>query len=145
MKISHEMQNTKTETNFPRMQTSNPEAFQQILKSEGKEIKQQELQQLLDKITEQGNRLARCRSFQDLAKFKRLIQEFLKRTVSHGYRLDTAHSFGFNGQNRQLKLVKEVDQKLLELTEEVMGQEKKSVKILELVGELKGLLINIYQ
>lgn len=145
MKISSEMQSTKTETNFQRVQTANPQAFEQMLKSEGKVIKQQELQQLLNKITEQGDKLARFRSFQDLAKFKRLIQDFLKRTVSDGYKMETSHSFGFSGQSRQLKLVKEVDEKLIELTEQVMNQEEKSVKILELVGELKGLLINIYQ
>lgn len=41
-------------------------------------------------------------------------------------------------------IVKEVDEKLLELTEVMMNQEKKAVNILGLIGEIKGLLINLY-
>lgn len=144
MKIGHEMQSTNTKTNVTRADHSNSQVFHQLLKSESKGMKQQEIQGMLKQISDQGERLAHYRSFQDLVKFKRLIKDFLKKTVSDGYQLERAHSFGFNG-GRQLELVKEVDEKLVELTEEVMDQEKKSVAILDLIGELKGLLINIYQ
>jgi len=145
MKISHEMQKTQTENNFTRTSMPDSQSFSQILRSEGKEMRQQELQVLLENITTQGDKLVRFRSFRDLAKFKKLIKDFLKQTVSNGYHLQKSHHFGFSGQNRQLTIVKEIDEKLLELTEEVMKQERKSVTILGLIGEIKGLLINIYR
>jgi len=128
-----------------KMHTAEPQNFNQILKSQGQEVKQQELEQLLKNITTQGDKLARFRSFRDLAKFKRLIKSFLQETVSTGYQLQSSRSFGFHGQSRKLAIVKEIDEKMLELTEEIMNQEKKSVDILGLIGEIKGLLINIYQ
>src|SRR5699024_5150672 len=118
MKIGHEMQSANPNTNVTRAETSNSQGFNQILKSEGKGIRQQEIQSMLQQISEQGERLARYRSFQDLVKLKRLIKDFLKKTISDGYQLERTRSFGFNG-SRQLELVKKVDEKLIELTEEV--------------------------
>lgn len=143
MKIGHEMQ-TQTEKKLPKMHTADTQSFNKILKSQGQEVKQLELEQLLKNITTQGDKLAHFRSFRDLAKFKRLIKDFLKETVSSGYQLHKSHSFGFNGHNRKLTILKEIDEKLLELTDEIMNREKKSVNILGLIGEIKGLLINIY-
>jgi uncharacterized protein YaaR (DUF327 family) len=41
-------------------------------------------------------------------------------------------------------VVETVDEKLSELTDELMKKEESSIDILGKVGEIKGLLINIY-
>ncbi len=43
-----------------------------------------------------------------------------------------------------MTIVKQIDEKLMELTEQMMNQEEKSIQILGLIGEIKGLLINLY-
>lgn len=98
---------------------------------------------MMKNITLQGEKLARSRNFKDLAKFKRLIKSFLGETVSGGLRIKKEQSFNRNGSSH-LTLIKQVDEKLIELTEQVMSQEKKTVDILGLIGEIKGLLINLY-
>jgi len=40
--------------------------------------------------------------------------------------------------------VKEIDQQLITLTEAVVEQEKPSIDLLDKIGEIKGLLINLY-
>ncbi|GFZ79216.1 hypothetical protein GCM10010978_20810 [Compostibacillus humi] len=141
MKITSDLQ-TKTETAFQR-KANHPKAFQQALASQVHQAKQQELEKMVKNITVQGDKLARSRTFRDLAKFKRLIKEFLQVAVAGGYQLEKNHSFGMYG-SRKMAIVKEVDEKLLELTEQVMDEEKKTVEILGLIGEIKGLLINLY-
>ena len=42
------------------------------------------------------------------------------------------------------KIVKEVDKALIDLTNSVLDKEKNSLDILSRVGEIKGLLINMY-
>ncbi|MDY0394833.1 DUF327 family protein [Virgibacillus halophilus] len=37
-----------------------------------------------------------------------------------------------------------MDEKLVKLTEDVLDQEKKTVDLLDTIGEIKGLLVNIY-
>ncbi|CDO04902.1 hypothetical protein OPHB3_2016 [Oceanobacillus picturae] len=143
MKIGQEIR-TQTEPNYTRTNVVESNSFQQSLRSQTQSLKQQELQQLMKNITLQGNKLARFRSFRDLAKFKRMVKSFLQETVSNGLDLEHSHSFSLDGQSRKLAIVKQVDEKLLELTEEIMNREKKTVDILGLIGEIKGLLINIY-
>lgn len=135
---------TQTETKHPRPAAAETKSFNKMVQSQTQNLKQQELQQLMKNITVQGDRVARFRSFRDLAKFKRMVKGFLQETVYNGLDLQKSHSFNVEGKSRQLAIVKEVDEKLLELTEEIMNQEKKTVDILGLIGEIKGLLINIY-
>ncbi|GAB3054376.1 YaaR family protein [Virgibacillus ainsalahensis] len=144
MKISHEMQ-TKQETTYTRPVAADAQTFQKMVQSQTEQLKQQELQQLMKNITIQGDKLARYRTFRELATFKRLVKGFLQETVSNGLDLQKFHSFSMEGRNRNLTIVKKVDEKLIELTEEVMNHEKKTVNILSLIGEVKGLLINIYR
>ncbi|MGV3240560.1 DUF327 family protein [Streptococcus hyovaginalis] len=48
------------------------------------------------------------------------------------------------GQGRDLSIIHVKDEKLVELTEEVIAKEKNSLNILDKIGEIKGLLIKIY-
>ncbi|WP_461182810.1 YaaR family protein [Virgibacillus kimchii] len=143
MKIGHELR-TQSDTAYSRPSAGNTNEFHKTFQSRMHQVKEQEFQQLMKDITQQGNKLARFRSFRDLAKFKRMVKRFLQKAVKEGMDLEQSHSFGVNGQSRHLTVVKQIDEKLMELTEEVMNQEKKTVDILGLIGEIKGLLINIY-
>lgn len=143
MKIGHELK-THSDTGFTRPSASSSNEFHKTFQFQIDQVKAQELEQLMKAITEQGDKLARYRSFRDLVKFKRMVKGFLQKTVKEGLGLAQSHSFGMDGQSRQLTIITKVDEKLMELTEEVMNQEKKTVDILGLIGEIKGLLINIY-
>ncbi|WP_163969233.1 YaaR family protein [Oceanobacillus halotolerans] len=144
MKINKEMLSNMEKTTKPNQNTATKQSFDHIIQSQTKKMQQQELQQLMKHITAQGDKLARSRTMQDLVKFKRMVKGFLKETVSNGLDLHQSHSFGMTGQNRKLTIVKEVDNKLIELTEEVMNQERKTVNLLGLIDEVRGLLVNLY-
>ena len=118
--------------------------FDQIVQSQTQKIKQQELEKLINDITRQGEKLARFRSFRDLAKFKRMIKQFLEETVYNGYRLNESRNFNMNSYSHKLTTVKKIDEKLVQLTEDLLDQEKKTVDLLGLIGEIRGLLINLY-
>lgn len=118
--------------------------FKHLVQSQADQLKKQELQQLIKEITTQGDKLARFRSFRDLVRFKHLIKGFLEKTVYNGLELQSSHSISFNGESKQLAVVKEIDEKLMKLTDQVMNREKKSVDMLGLIGEIKGLLVNLY-
>lgn len=142
MKISQELR-TQMEAKQPRSITDSKQNFSSMVQSQTNKLKQKELQSLIKSISLQGEKLARYRSFRDLAKFKRMIKDFLQETVHNGLYLDHSHRFTMEGQTK-LALVKEVDQKLVALTEDMINQEKKAVDLLGIIGEIKGLLINIY-
>lgn len=142
MKISNDLQ-AKTDTSYQRQASVENTSFQRMVQSQTKQLHQQELSTLVQQMAKQGSKLAQYRSFRELVKFKRMVKSFLDKAVAKGYKLEKSHSFGPHG-SRQLSLIKEVDEKLIQLTEDIMNEEKKSVDILDLIGEIKGLLINIY-
>lgn len=127
--------------------TSSPNGklpFDHLVETQSKKLKEQELQGLMKDIALQGDKLAKFRSFRDLVKFKRMVKEFLQESVYQGFDLKKSHSFRFDGHSRRLAIVKEVDEKLIELTEEMVNKEKKTMNVLDTIGEIKGLLINLY-
>lgn len=142
MKISQKIQSQSFRQLQSTIETN--QSFDQIVQSKTKQLKQQEIQHLMDEITIQGEKLARFRSFQDLVKFKRLVKGFLEKTVYNGLGLKKSHQFNFGGQGQKLAIVEKIDKKLVEITEEIMNQEKKTVDLLGMIGEIKGLLINVY-
>ncbi|CDQ21757.1 hypothetical protein SAMN05192559_11552 [Halobacillus karajensis] len=128
----------------PPHQLNGKPNFDAMVQYQSRQLQEAQLNQLMKNITSQGERVARARSFRDLAKYKRLIKEFMKDSVQYGRKLKHSHSWNAYGQTRKLTIVESVDEKLAELTEAVMDQEKRTVVLLGLIGEIKGLLINLY-
>ena len=143
MKISQEIHTKIDQKPLRKVETSR-ENFDQIVQSHTQKLKDQELEKLIQDITKQGEKLARFRSFRDLAKFKRMIKQFLEETVYNGYRLNESRNFNMNSYSHKLTTVKKIDEKLVQLTEDLLDQEKKTVDLLGLIGEIRGLLINLY-
>lgn len=117
--------------------------FQQMVHSKKENLHDEELEQMIDDITKQGEKIARFRSFRDLAAFKRMIKEFLEKTIGNGLTLTKTRGFNAENYSETLSTVHEIDEKLIELTDDLLDQEKKTVDILNLIGEIRGLLVNI--
>lgn len=118
--------------------------FQDAIQRTGHKLHVEQLEKLLGNIDAAGRRLAHSRTFKDLAKFKTLVKQFVRETVDFGMGLKQSFSWNEFGHGRSLKVVETIDEKLVELTEEVMEKESDSINILDKVGEIKGLLINLY-
>ena len=59
-------------------------------------------------------------------------------------KLEEQRGLGWRGRTKVYKIVKEVDKKLIDLANTVLEKEQNGLDILGLVGEIKGLLVNIY-
>lgn len=145
MKINQEIRTPSEAGNRQlRVNLDEQQTFKGLVQSQASKLQNQELENLMNNITKQGNKLARFRSLRDLAKFKQMIKRLLKETTNSGLKWQSSHHFDPSGQSRKLALVKEVDEKLIELTEAIMSNERKTVDLLGIIGEIKGLLLNIY-
>lgn len=143
MKIN---ENMRSVIETKRVQTSpkGKRSFDQIVQSQTSKLNEQALKHLMDEISLQGDRLNRSQTVRDLVIFKRLIKNFLEETVYKGWKLESSHQFNFHGESQRHSIVKEIDEKLVELTEQIIHQEQKSVNLLDIIGEIKGLLVNLY-
>ncbi|SFD72520.1 hypothetical protein SAMN05216238_103306 [Lentibacillus persicus] len=145
MKINPKLQSQIDTTNkAQRAPAESRSPFKEMVQSQTLQLKQQEIRQLMKNIAIQGDKLARYRSARDLIKFKRMIKHFLQETVPNGFALQKSHNYRMDGGSQKLTILRQVDDKLAELTEEIMNEERKTVDLLGLIGEIKGLLVNLY-
>lgn len=145
LKISQDIQSQiESVKKNPQTKSSQGTSFESVVRMEHQQMRETELNRLMEKLTQQGDKVARFRSFKDLSKFKGLVKQFVKEAVQYGLDLKQTRNFSMNGQNRKLTIVDTIDEKLVELTDSVFDQEKKSIDILGQIGEIKGLLVNLY-
>jgi uncharacterized protein YaaR (DUF327 family) len=119
-------------------------SFNAVLGKKQADVVQDSLSKKMQEIESYGNKLVESRTVENLRKYKKSIKDFMNYAVKNG--LDAKNQGGFNqwGSSRIYKLVKQVDSKLIDITNAVLDKEKKSIDILGLVGEVKGMLINFY-
>ncbi|WP_017185069.1 YaaR family protein [Alkalibacillus haloalkaliphilus] len=145
MKVSQDVR-TQMETSKQNnlKQTNAKSSFQSVVGQETQKLKETELNRLLADLTKQGEKVAKFRSFQDLGKYKKMVRQFIQETVNSGLDLEQSRKWDLEGGSQTLSLVKQIDDKLIELTDDVLDQEKDSIDVLDVIGEIKGMLLNLY-
>nr|WP_275899699.1 YaaR family protein [Bacillus piscicola] len=118
--------------------------FTEIMAQRRQEKAYERFTQMIDDIEDQGKVLAESRTAEELRKYKQLVKDFLQEAVDHGLSLEEKRGFNRRGRTKVYKIVEEVDRKLLDLTNAVLEKEKSGIGILDMVGEIRGLLVNVY-
>jgi uncharacterized protein len=119
-------------------------SFAEVVAKQNEELALERFQQLAKEIEEQGKILAESRSVEELRKYKKLVKTLLDDVIKNGLQLSEQHGFNWSGRSRLYKIVKEVDRKLIDLTNAVLQKEKQGIDLLSTIGEIQGLIINIY-
>ncbi|MBO8172653.1 MAG: YaaR family protein [Bacillaceae bacterium] len=124
--------------------SSEKASFAEFLKGQNGRMDQEHLTRLLQEIELQGQRLARSRTLRDLYQYKSLVKRFVEEAVKYGVAVDERKGNGRRGRSRVYRVIKQVDQKLLELTDAILEKEQSGIEILDRIGEIRGMLINLY-
>lgn len=110
-------------------------------------IEEQELQArlstLMEEITMQGNKLAKKRDIKDMKKYRGLIKEFMNEIVSRSHSFSRENFLDRKGRHRVYGIIRLVDENLDELAQELMKDEQDHLTILNKIGEIRGLLLDI--
>ncbi|MEH7300168.1 MULTISPECIES: YaaR family protein [Neobacillus] len=124
--------------------STNTASFQKIMNTFSKELTKEHLQQILQEIDQQGQRLSEKPTFAELRKYKEVVKRFMGEVTKNGVGLYQTDSWDPYGGNKTLKTVQVLDRKLMELTDHVLKEQDEGLSILDRIGEIKGLLINLY-
>jgi uncharacterized protein YaaR (DUF327 family) len=118
--------------------------FTDVIASKRQNAALEKMNGMMKDIKTQGEKLSEHRSIDDLRKYKKMVKEFMEEAVNSGLQLEEQRGFNRRGRTKVYKIVKEVDSRLTQLANEVINKEKSQLDILGKVGEIQGLLINIY-
>jgi len=101
------------------------------------------LDELLKDIESKGKQLIENRTVETLVEYREMIKGFVEEAVEEGYKVEERRGFSRSGRTRVMRTVKEIDKQLVELTNLILGQEKKQIRLLEKIGQIQGLLVNL--
>lgn len=120
-------------------------SFKFVLAShvEGAEL-QARLQGLMEEITMQGERLYKRRDVRDMWRYRRLVKDFMNEVVTHSHSFTRENFLDRRGRHRVYGIIRLIDENLDQLAQELMKDEQDNLAILSTIGEIRGLLLDIF-
>lgn len=132
--IEHTTQAAQTDGSFKFTLTS------QIQEAE----LQARLQTLMEAITMEGDKIAKKKDLRDMKHYRGLVKEFLNEVVSRSHAFSRENFLDRRGRHRVYGIIRLIDENLDALTQELMKEEKDNLAILSKIGEIRGLLLDIF-
>ena len=105
---------------------------------------QNTLKTMMPEITMQGDKISKRRDIRDMKKYRSLIKGFMNEVVSRSHTFERENFLDRKGRHRVYGIIKLVDQRMDELAQELVKDEKDNIKILGMVGDIQGLLLDIF-
>lgn len=105
---------------------------------------QEKLAGLMEQITEEGEKLAKRRDVKDMRHYRGLVKEFLNEVVTRSHSFSRENFLDRRGRHRVYGIIRLVDENLDQLAQELMKDEKDNLAILNKIGEIRGLLLDIF-
>lgn len=108
------------------------------------ENSQQRLNALLDKITEQGQRLGQVPTYTELKTYRDLVRNFIGEAVGRMYTLQTKRGWDRQGRQKMYTIIKQVDHTLASLAEDVRQGQSRQLDIIAKQDAIRGMLVDLY-
>ena len=105
---------------------------------------QAKVESLMMDITTQGERIARHMDIRDLKRYRGLVKEFLNEVVYRSHKFSRENFLDRRGRHRVYGIIRKIDENLDALAEELVADEKDHLAILSRIGEIEGLLLDIF-
>ena len=123
---------------------SNKATFAEALQKKGETDLDTRLAKLMSEINLQGEQLGKNMDIKELKQYKRLIAEFMDEVVNSSLKYTKHNQFDRRGRHKVYAMVKKVNAKVEELSREFLKEEKDNIMILDSIGTIKGMLLDIY-
>lgn len=111
-------------------------------------IQEQDLQvrltTMMEEITRQGDRISKKMDIRDMRKYRTLIKSFMNEVVTRSHKFSRENFLDRRGRHRVYGIIKQVDDTLDELARELVKDEKDHIAILNMIGEIRGLILDIF-
>ncbi len=102
------------------------------------------IQQLRDKISEQGEVIKKKSDINEFIKYRKLISELIGEAASNAYESSKSSSFDTTGKHKVFVLIKSVNTRLDDMAQEVLKEQSDNIRLLQMVDDIRGLLIDMF-
>ncbi len=143
LKVNNLQQLQQTGQKATVTETDGSFRFALLSSLEEKEL-QSQLSLMMEDIIQQGKRLGKRMDIRDMKQYRKLIQEFMNEITAHSHEFSRENFLDRKGRHRVYGIVKQINQTLDELAEELLREEKDHIAILSKIDEIRGLILDIF-
>ncbi|CAH1222753.1 hypothetical protein PAECIP111893_04897 [Paenibacillus plantiphilus] len=118
--------------------------FADVMSHQDEQRTMEQLQQKLQDIHNQGERLTRSMTVRELKLYRQMVKQFLEDTLGRGVGLKETRGFDRRGRTKRYKLLDELDSALIAMGEELLESEEGRMELLAKIGDIRGMLINLF-
>ena len=104
---------------------------------------QEKLGNMMQEITEQGEKIAKHMDIRDMKKYRELVKGFLNEVVNRSHKFSRENFLDRRGRHRVYGIVKMVDENLDNLAKELVKDEKDHLAIVGTIDDIRGLLLDV--
>lgn len=116
--------------------------FSTCLEFANKEQQEEQLKNMLKDIEVLGRKLMSTRSLEDAKEYKKKIQEYLNGIVKNIYVIKKVPGPFNYGVHVKIEVI---NQKLENLTNELINNQRENLNLADKIEEIKGLLVDVYK
>ncbi len=99
---------------------------------------------MMQDIIQQGEKIAKRNDIKDMQRYRILIKDFMNEVVTRSHVFSRENFLDRKGRHRVYGIIRQVDKELDELAQELVKDEKNGIDILAKIGQIQGLLLDIF-
>jgi uncharacterized protein YaaR (DUF327 family) len=99
---------------------------------------------MMQNISMQGRQISKKHDIRDMQRYRTMIREFLNEVVTRSHSFSRENFLDKKGRHRVYGIIRLVNQNLDALTQEMLKEEKDNITIMGIIGDIEGLLLDIF-
>lgn len=104
----------------------------------------EQMDKLLKQIDEQGARLSKTPTYDELKSYRTLIKNFVGEAVNHMYELHTQSGWDRMGRQKVYTTVRKIDKKLEDMAKKIRLGQSDQLDIVASHDAIRGMLVDLY-
>jgi uncharacterized protein YaaR (DUF327 family) len=104
---------------------------------------QKYLEDLKDRIFRQGETIKKKADIREYMQYRKLIAELLEVVAGNAYACAKTSAFDAKGRRNVFLLVKKVNVRLDEMAQQILAEQSDNIRLLEMVDDIRGLLVDL--
>lgn len=118
--------------------------FASELEDQQGDVTREQLQQMLEQIDEQGQKLTNTPTYDELKSYRSLIKNFVGTVVSQMYSVNTQAGWDRMGRQKVYTTVRKIDRELENMAEKIRLGQTKQLDIVASHDAIRGMLVDLY-
>ena len=102
------------------------------------------LAELQEKIYKQGEKIKGKADIKAFAEYRMLISELLGEAASNAFACVKSSVFDARGRHKVFLVIRNINLKLEELAKEILSDQRDNLKLLQMVDDIRGMLVDLF-